>query len=230
MNQLNLDVVSKYPEINLRKYPILFVHGAFHGSWAWEEFFLQYFADLGYEVHALNWRGHGNSPGKENLKNNRINDYVDDVSQVVNSLKTLPIMVGHSMGGFVVQKYLENHQIPAGVLLASAPPGGTRKNTFKTAIRNPGKMIQSLKTGLVNLYNTEDGARKAFFSKDMPTDQTKRYVSLLQDESLLAFMDMTRFPVKTEMIKNPMLVLGAENDMILDRFFPRRTCPFFDYA
>ena len=33
-----------------------------------------------------------------------------------------PIIVGHSAGGFIVQKYLETHQTAAAVLLASVAP------------------------------------------------------------------------------------------------------------
>ncbi len=54
-----IDTVTLHPSNHSRPNPILFVHGAFHGAWAWEEYFLPYFADKGYEVHALNWRGHG---------------------------------------------------------------------------------------------------------------------------------------------------------------------------
>ncbi|MGM0715392.1 alpha/beta hydrolase [Brevibacillus parabrevis] len=124
------DLVTFSPSTKSRSNPILFIHGAFHGAWCWEEYFLPYFAAHGYEVHALNWRGHGKSSDKERLRGNRITDYVEDVSHVASSLKQPPILVGHSMGGFVMQKYLENHSAAAGVLLASAPPGGTRKNTI----------------------------------------------------------------------------------------------------
>jgi len=212
----NLHVVTLQPATYSRPHPILFVHGAFHGSWAWEEYFLPYFASQGYEVHALNWRGHGKSAGRERLRWNRITDYVEDVVQVASSMKQRPIMVGHSMGGYVVQKYLENHYAPAGILLASAPPGGTRKSTVKTALRNPGKLIKTLMTGRVNLFNHEAGAIQAFFSANMDPEKIKRYVSCLQDESLLAFLDMARKPVQTQKIKNPMLILGAANDFFID--------------
>jgi pimeloyl-ACP methyl ester carboxylesterase len=46
------------------------------------------------------------------------------VVAVAERLPTPPVVIGHSMGGFVVQKYLETHQAPAGVLLASIPPRG----------------------------------------------------------------------------------------------------------
>ena len=41
-----------------------------------------------------------------------IADYVDDVASVADTLQARPAMIGHSMGGFVVQKYLESHEAP----------------------------------------------------------------------------------------------------------------------
>lgn len=76
--------------------------------------------------------------------------------------------------------------------------------------------MKSLVTGRVNLYNSETGAVQAFFSPSMPQEQVRRYVSSLQDESLRAFMDMARFPVHTDKVKTPMLVLGAANDFLID--------------
>ncbi|RED76001.1 alpha/beta hydrolase [Cohnella phaseoli] len=166
------DLVSLSPSTKSRPNPILFIHGAFHGSWAWEEYFLPYFANQGYEVRALNWRGHGHNAGRERLRQYRISHYVEDVLQAAYTLNKPPILVGHSMGGFVIQKYLENHSAPAGVLLASAPPGGTRKNTVKTAVRNPGKMMKSLITGRVNLYITKPERFRHSFHQTCPKNRS----------------------------------------------------------
>ncbi|MCK7510983.1 MAG: lysophospholipase [Desulfobacterales bacterium] len=88
--------------------PILFIHGAWHGAWCWEEYFLPYFASKGYDAYALSLRGHGNSEGREGLRWWSISDYVDDVSQIVGQIHKIPILVGHSMGGLIVQKYLQS--------------------------------------------------------------------------------------------------------------------------
>jgi pimeloyl-ACP methyl ester carboxylesterase len=212
----DLHVVSVSPPHKRHPQPILFVHGAFHGAWVWEEQFLPYFADHGYEVHALDWRGHGRSPGYEHLAQNRLSDYIEDVMQVATSLPTVPILVGHSMGGFVVQKCLERLRAPAAVLLASAPPGGTRSTTLQTALRHPGQLLKSLVTGRVDLYNSEEWAVKAFFSPTIDQARLVRYVARLQEESLRAFLEMARLPVQTERVQSPVLVLGAGNDFFID--------------
>ena len=101
-----LEVLSRRPSAARNAPPILFVHGARHAAWCWDEYFLDYFAANGYAAHAVSLRGHGGSEGQSGLWRHRIRDYVDDVAAVAAALPAAPIVVGHSMGGFVVQKFL----------------------------------------------------------------------------------------------------------------------------
>ena len=108
---VNLEVISKSPSQSSRHPPLILIHGAGHGAWCWRGNFLDYFAEIGWEVHALSLRGHGNSEGKSKLRWWSIAHYVDDIDFVVKTLDRPPILVGHSMGGFVIQKYLEKHSV-----------------------------------------------------------------------------------------------------------------------
>ncbi|NDP38037.1 MAG: alpha/beta hydrolase [Rhodoferax sp.] len=63
----------------------------------------------------------------------RLADYVGDVAQVARQLSAAPIVIGHSMGGLVVQKYLQMHGAPAGVLMASIPPTGVLRTALHLA-------------------------------------------------------------------------------------------------
>ncbi|MBI4631514.1 MAG: alpha/beta fold hydrolase [Chloroflexi bacterium] len=119
---MQLELITRQPASNPRPTPLLFVHGAWHGAWCWAEYFLPYFAQHGYVSHALSLRGHGTSEG--NTRWNLISDYVEDVKQVAQGLAASPVIIGHSMGGFTAQKYLETNPAPAAVLLASIPSFG----------------------------------------------------------------------------------------------------------
>ena len=67
-----------------------------------------------------------------------LSDYVADVAEVAASLPSSPILVGHSMGGGVVQRYLETRaRAPGAVLLASLPPTGVIGATLKIARNHP---------------------------------------------------------------------------------------------
>lgn len=213
---LPLEVITREPQRNPRPTPLLFVHGAWHGAWCWAEYFLPYFAEHGYTSLALSLRGHGASAGRERLRRTRIADYVRDVAQVVSQLPKPPILVGHSMGGLIVQKYLETHAAPAAVLLASVPVRGVLKTTLRIARRHPLPFLKAnLTWSLYPIIGTPKLTREAFFSMDMPAEQLNRYFARMQDESYLAFLDMLIFNLpRPKKVAVPVLVLGAANDTI----------------
>src|SRR5690349_18882218 len=119
-----LEVISKGSVSPAHPVPLLFVHGAWHAAWCWDEHFLTYFADKGYRAAAVSFRGHGNSSTDKALRACTVADYVADVRAAADTLDTPPVVIGHSMGGLIVQKYLECNEAPAGVLMASIPPHG----------------------------------------------------------------------------------------------------------
>ena len=52
-----LYVESWLPERRSRRRPLYYLHGELGGSWLWERY-LRYFAQRGWEGHALNLRSH----------------------------------------------------------------------------------------------------------------------------------------------------------------------------
>src|SRR5208282_4475099 len=103
---------------------ILFVHGAFGGAWMWQEHFLRYFRKSGRSVYALSLRGHGRSKGRDQIQSWRFSDYIDDVRCVIEKIGAPIVVVGHSLGGLIVQRLIGRVPMRAVVLLASAPPEG----------------------------------------------------------------------------------------------------------
>ena len=134
---MKLEVISNSPATPCKSPPILLIHGAWHGGWCWKNNFLDFFAEKGWETHAMSLRGHGQSEGSEKIRGWSIADYVADVRKVVDSLRCEPIIIGHSMGGFVTQKYLEKYSAVAAILLASVPTSGTFKFNIRVIRRHP---------------------------------------------------------------------------------------------
>jgi pimeloyl-ACP methyl ester carboxylesterase len=131
-----LEVIDKGNVTESHSVPLLFVHGALHAAWCWDEHFLDWFADRGYRAVALSLRSHG-SPVSQPLNTYTIADYVDDVRSVVDDLPTTPVSIGHSMGGFIVQKFLESSAALAGVMLSSAPPRTWLREMLPYNLRQP---------------------------------------------------------------------------------------------
>ena len=214
---MRLELVSRYPAFDGQPTPLLFIPGMLHGAWCWEEYFLDYFAQQGYAAHALNLRGHGNSEGREQLRWTRIADYVTDVEETVREMPSAPILIGHSMGGFIIQKYLEHHDLPGAVLLSSPPPSGLIRTVLRIARRQPLAFAKSnLTFSLLPVIATPQLARQAFFSEDVPDEQMLTYWRQMQDESYRALLDMVALDLpRPRKVTAPLLVLGAERDNML---------------
>lgn len=209
-----LEVIDKGACSESHPAPLLFVHGAWHGAWCWDEHFLDFFAERGYRALALSLRCHGDSSSPRPVRWCSIADYVDDVDAVASSLPASPVVIGHSMGGYVVQKYLESHQAPAGVLVAAVPPQGVLQFVARLYRRLPWLTTKALVTGAsLACFGTPQLARAGFFSAGVPDSDVTRYAALLQNESQRITLDSMLLSLpRPKRIKTPMLVLGAELD------------------
>jgi pimeloyl-ACP methyl ester carboxylesterase len=192
---------------------LLFVHGAWHAAWCWNEHFLDFFADRGYRAVALSFRGHGNSPTDKRLRDCSFADYLDDIASVAHALPTPPVLIGHSMGGALVQKYLEGNDAPAAVLMASSPPQGYLRSGLRWLRRHPWHFTKLSITGESLPYvSTPELARRRFFSPDTPEELVVRYASRLQEESARSGRDGLLMLPKPARVRAPVLVLGAHQD------------------
>lgn len=195
--------------------PLLFIHGAWHGAWCWDEHFLDFFANNGFHAVALSLRGHGNSPTDKRLHRCSIADYLDDVISVAESLEAAPVVIGHSLGGLIVQRYLETQKAPAGVLLASAPPKGLGAASLRLSRRFPSSAFKSVLRGdTMTLLNTPARCRESMFSPATPEHLVTEYTRRFQQESRRALLFDAIFweLPKPELVATPMLVLGGAND------------------
>ncbi len=223
-----LEVLSYEPRENSNRPSILFVHGAFAAAWCWAEHFLPFFAGRGYRAQALSLRGHGMSEDRAHLDWHSISDYVDDVAQVIGALDAAPVLVGHSMGGLVVQKYLERATVPAVVLMASVPPQGLLSASLTLALHSP-DLFRDINAVLLGGRASADGLRQLLFAQPIEIDALQRYYRLMQPESQRAIWDMALFnlPHRWQMQLPPMLVLGAEVDTLIPARFAEATANYY---
>jgi pimeloyl-ACP methyl ester carboxylesterase len=225
-----LEVIDKGSATESHPVPLLFVHGYFHGAWCWDEHFLDFFADRGYACYALSLRGHGASPGRDRLRWIRIREYVGDIAEMAAQLPTQPVLVGHSTGGFVIQKYLERHTAAGAILVAAVPPTGVLRVTLYGARHYPLTFAKgNASMSLAPLVATPELVRDLLFCASTPDKQINAYQQRLQDDSYLAFLDMLALDlVKTKKVNRvPMLVLGAEYDTIVSQRQIRRTAAVY---
>jgi pimeloyl-ACP methyl ester carboxylesterase len=214
-----IELISHVPAKVAHPVPLLFVHGAFVAAWCWDDHFLPYFAQRGFAAHALSLRGHGGSTGWDTLAATSVDDYETDVQRVARNIGAPLIVIGHSMGGMVVQRCLHKLQASAAVLMASVPPEGLLGSSMLMAARDPALFSElNLIQHAHPSFATLQGVRRAVFSDHIADEEIGKHLARMQPESQRAVFDLS-WPQQFFIgrAKNvPVLVLGGEKDA----FFP----------
>ncbi len=112
-----------------RANPVVFVHGAFCGGWAFDAFRAPFEA-AGYETHAPSLPHHERGADLERLAQSGLHDYTDAVIHYVRRLSAPPILIGHSLGGLVAQLTAMHTPTAALVLVAPSAPWGVLPTTL----------------------------------------------------------------------------------------------------
>jgi pimeloyl-ACP methyl ester carboxylesterase len=200
--------------------PLLFVHGAFSAAWCWQVHFMPWFNAQGYDCLALSLEGHGASSGHDYLAAISIQDYVANLGQTITGLKEKPVVIAHSMGGFVLQQYLETHTLPGAAFLASVSPLGLTASALRMLTYTPELLLA------LNRYQakpamedtrTLDEMRALLLSDAASAENVLLLAKCSQQESQRAIMDMSMVnPLWQRRIHGtPALVLGADQDKII---------------
>jgi pimeloyl-ACP methyl ester carboxylesterase len=222
---MQLEIVTRRSPTPSSRPPLLFVHGAWSGAWMWEEHFLDWFAARGFDVFAPSLRHHGGSECAQPLRWIRVEDYVEDVARAAATIGRKPVIVGHSMGGLVVQRYLERHDALGTALLCSVPPTGITRCSLRVARHHPVAMLKvNLTLSLMPLVEDPVIAHHLCASPSTPMEEFLPYHARLRDESFRAFLDMLALGLPGKPTpRGPVAVFGAGDDFLFDEHDVRVT-------
>jgi pimeloyl-ACP methyl ester carboxylesterase len=109
---------------------VVFITGTFFTSSCWDEWTL-YLESEGYTCMALAWP-HKNSSAEElrrghhdaAIASTRLATLTKFYADIIKALHVKPILIGHSVGGLIVQLLLQQGLGAAGVAIHSFPPSG----------------------------------------------------------------------------------------------------------
>jgi pimeloyl-ACP methyl ester carboxylesterase len=199
-----LEVLSRLPAEPAAP-PILFVHGAAHAAWCWDEHWLPAVADRGYPAYALSLRGRAGGDGA--LRGARLADYERDVWQVLIRLPARAVLVGHSMGALLVTRILQRYPAHAGALLA--PPDLRHGFAWgaRIAARHPWDYVRGL------LWSPPLPRPDLLFA-GLPAADADRLAGRMVPESKLALLQLhgTR---RLRSSTAPLLVMGGAEDAVV---------------
>lgn len=139
---------------------------------------------------------------------------MDDVRATVDMLGAKSALIGHSMGCFVVQKYLDrSSRPPAAVLIAPCTPQGIRRITLRMVRRYPRIVLNANTVGSsADLFNTPTLAREHLFCSHTPEAIVESCAARVQPESTRAGLDLMIRRPDARLVTAPLLVLGATED------------------
>lgn len=209
-----IEHIIQHPVNRIHETPLFFQHGAWHGAWCWQ-LWMDYFSSLGYETHAISLPGHGKSPlRKRHINFYTFKDYVDVLAEQIETVSPKPIVVGHSLGGAVLQKYLETHQLPGAVLLSTLPSKGILPMALRLIRRYPLPILSGLlKLDLYEWVKTPELAQGLFLSKNTGLDVIAFQRQLVSESVMNAIALLFPF-AKINRNRSPILLLSGENDAV----------------
>lgn len=207
-----ITVERYFPDEIKKENPVLFIHGAFHGSWCFH-YFQKYYARLGYDTYAVNWKGHYLSKPDPLFGKRSIIDAVEDCEKTAQKLfKKPPVLVGHSMGALISLIFAERNKAKCCILLDGAP--------YRKIFLDAGLDKMMTRKGIESNFSISDDYRFTLSDKKAADiffdplltgkEETERYLTLVQEESGAILTDV--FTGKIEVNKNkilcPVYVLG----------------------
>lgn len=196
---------------------VLFIHGAWGGAWVWDGL-AQAVAAAGYGVNLMEQPGHG--ADRWDLPSlTSINDYAGLSRRAAASLGR-PVLVGHSLGGWQVQKIWQAEDLP-GVLLAPLPGSGLPLRSFLRLVWQYRSRV--LRTTLFKPMAVTDAdmARRLFF-RGLDQAAVAEHLAHLVPEPALVCQQMAIWlrlglgRPKPRPAREPRLLIAAGRDY----FFP----------
>jgi len=192
---------------------LLFIPGAGHAAWAFAEW-IEFFAERGFDSYSLSLRGHGASEGGETLRTASFDDYLADVRQAIARIGGPVVLIGHSMGGNLIQKHLESEIAAGAVLLCTSSAEDVWRSAPRTFAAHPWTMLKHAVTGNPDyLFHAREVCRAIFFDGDRSAAAERALDRLgRQSESKRVIQDLMKFKAGDPKGFQPMLIVGGGRD------------------
>jgi alpha-beta hydrolase superfamily lysophospholipase len=202
-----LYVESWLPERRSRRRPLYYVHGELGGSWLWESY-LRYFAQRGWEGHALNLRAHFWSQTAP-IEELTFDTYLQDTVACFEALERPAVVVGHGLGGLLALKLAEGRDIDALILISPAVPAPVRPVPPPHVVRLVPALYQA---ELIDWAGSHEQVQRQ--NPDLTLADVRRIQHLLGAESGAARRQMLAgvYVDRDNLPDVPMLVVGAGLD------------------
>jgi pimeloyl-ACP methyl ester carboxylesterase len=207
------------PEQRRFETPLLMQHGMWHGAWCWKKW-QEFFAEMGWESHSFSLPGHGKSlPGRHH-RWCTLQYYYGFLAAEISRMKRPPAVLGHSMGGALIQRHLKHADLPAAVLVASWPSRSLMPTLLYSCFHIPVSVLLGFATFSASPVIRTPRAAADYFLTEGAVLGREEFHARLSAESLFVVLQYQppfwRPPLGT---KTPLLWVAGTRDGVI----PERT-------
>lgn len=193
--------------------PLLFVHGSYCGPWVWQKYFLPAFARARWWGAAIALRGHGRQEDPRQVDNYGLREFLEDLETGGNLFERPPIFIGHSLGGYLVQKYALSHAVRAMALLAAPSLLGLGNSALHIALHHPALAVELSRLMALGPRHADTRViGEAFLGNSQTAEALSGMEALLQRESQRVAFEASWPELWPPTRFVPTLVLGGEQD------------------
>lgn len=211
--------------------PILMQHGMWHGAWTWHAW-QELFAIWGWESHAHSLPGHAGSSEQRPVPDCTLDYYLRYLKAEIERLPQQPVLMGHSMGGALIQWYLKYvaDDLPAAVLVAPWESHNMLQRGIPTMLKldPPALLLMFLTNAATPMVRNPEVAAKALISKTAVTAPSTLHAKLGPESSLVLYQHNPPFWYPPEHVNTPMLWLAGEVDAFFSVAAERQSAAHYD--
>jgi alpha-beta hydrolase superfamily lysophospholipase len=208
---------------------ILFIHGMFMTPKCWDHW-IEFFKERGLAGRATAWPEHNKSVPDLNrnfaantaLAGLRFTDLIAAFENQISKLPEKPVLVGHSVGGLIVQILINKGLGRAGVAIDSAPPKGLR--SFRPSfLRSNSQVVNPFVSAKIPYVMKLGKFRYAFANSMTRQEQEEAYRTYIVPESIRVPRDLGKKAViDFKKAHAPLLLIAGSADHIIPAGLNRR--------
>jgi pimeloyl-ACP methyl ester carboxylesterase len=202
------------------KSTIVFIHGMFQNPKSWDKW-IEFLSDKGYNCIAPAWPLHEGNPA--DLRTNppaglgdlELQTIVDEMEKVVRAQGEKPIVIGHSVGGLIVQLLASKGLIETGVAIDSVAPNAML--AFDSGFMKNSALIANPFKGNEPFYMDLESFHGSFCNTITMEETEKAYNETATHDSRNVLRDCMgeAGKIDVEMPHAPLLFIGGEEDQII---------------
>ncbi len=215
-NPISPSHVSTYPGRPDRP-TLVFVHGVYHGAWAFEDF-QRPFNAAGHPVALVDLRGHRGEHRLTPQSDVGYADYVEDTQRALDRIPGQKVLIGHSLGGLLAISLATRSDLNANVIIAAPLPEVIRRKQWRLLLEFPFQTARYLATGDASvLYHDEQFIDRYFFSRHTPGPIKAHANARIreQHEPSRLFREIVGLQLRPTPSRLPtLIVLGAEDPTV----------------